>query len=272
MTFNDLLSQYQSQHGNDHDVIFFDIVFFLSKNVKSKGDFIEYRNTALDFKLKKYEKLMDLYWNKEKPLGHITGHTKFLGLDFQVSKGVLVPRDVTEQMVFDFIEEHKAGLDHKVLDLCCGCGCIGISIKKNLPRYEITCVDKYWNPIIDTHANAVKHKTEMLIDVKDAIDYLNSRSKIDILISNPPYINAQNFKNTKMYRWESKKALIAKENGMYFYSRYFQYLSTHNFNECWLEIGYDLVDALKNELAKYPNLKADFRIDKQYIVVYPNKI
>jgi len=270
MTFNDLLSQYQSQHGNDHDVIFFDIVTFISKEVKSKGDFIEKRNKQLDFKLSKYEKLMDLYWNKEKPLGHITGHTKFLGLDFKVSKKVLVPRDVTEQMVDDFISTHKDGLDHKLLDLCCGCGCIGISIKHYMPKWEVTCVDKYWNPIIDTHDNAVTHQTKMLIDVKDAIEYLNSLKEVDILISNPPYINKENFNNNKMFRWESKKALIAKENGMYFYNRYFLYLSTHKFNECWLEVGYDLYDALEKELAKYPNLKAEIKRDKQYIIVYPN--
>ncbi|MCQ2957123.1 MAG: methyltransferase [Mycoplasmoidaceae bacterium] len=83
------------------------------------------------------------YFAKEKPLAHITGQTTFCGLNFKVSKKVLAPRDLTQQMVKDFIAKHKKDIQGSVLDMCCGCGCIGISIKKYLPQMNVTCVDKY---------------------------------------------------------------------------------------------------------------------------------
>ncbi|MCQ2748407.1 MAG: hypothetical protein MJ223_04350 [Mycoplasmoidaceae bacterium] len=46
----------------------------------------------------------------------------------------------------------------------------------------------------------MKQKTAILVEQKDAIKYLNSLHTVDYLISNPPYINKDNFKNKKMYK------------------------------------------------------------------------
>lgn len=267
MTFNQLFSYFQKQHGQDHDVIFFSLLFTVSNQVKTKEQFVERRDNEIDFKIKKFNKLCNLYFIKQCPLTHIIGKTTFTGLEFQVSKKVLSPRDVTEQMTLDFIATHKNIKSGQLLDLCCGCGCIGISIKKHLPQFIVTCVDKYWGPIFDTHANAKKHKTAMTIDCKDAIDYLNTKSSIEYLISNPPYINPNNFSNKAMFKWENKKALIAPENGLYFYKRYFDWLSNHNFKEAWLEIGYDLERPLRDLSSRFPSIDINFIPNKQYVII-----
>lgn len=267
MTFNQLFLQFQKDYGANHDIIFFEIVFAISKTVKNKEVFVKYRDELIDFKIKKFYKMCNDYFKKEKPLAHVTGYTTFLGLRFKVSRKVLAPRDVTEQMVADFVAKYKDRDYLKVLDLCCGCGCIGISIKKLCPQFDVTCVDKYWKPIFDTNANGITHKTRLTIDVKDACDYLDHLGSVDILISNPPYINASNFKNNKMFKWESKKALIAPDNGLHFYKKYFAWLHKHKFLEAWLEYGYDLVEALKQELAKYPDLEYEFVKDRQYLII-----
>jgi len=195
--------------------------------------------------------------------------TTFCGLQLQVSKKVLAPRDVTEQMVTDFIASHKNATYLKVLDLCCGCGCIGISIKKHLPQTDVTCIDKYWQPLFDTNTNAIKNKTALTIDKYDAINYLNHRNSLDILISNPPYVNANNFNDKHMYKYESKKALIASDNGLYFYKQYFKWLDKHTFKEAWLEYGYDQRQTLKDILANYPSLEYVMSDNNQYIVIKP---
>ncbi len=267
MTFNQLFNQFIEKHGQAHDVIFFELLFAVSKHVKDKNKFVDRRNLELDFNPKKFWKLCDSYFVKQVPLAHLTGHTTFCGLDFIVTKKVLAPRDITEQMTQDFINSHKNTKEETLFDLCCGCGCIGISIKKRLPQFNVVCVDKYWKPFFNTHANGVKHKVRLTIDKKDAIEYLTSHPRVDYLISNPPYINEANFNNTAMYKWEDKKALVAPDNGLYFYKKYFAWLDKHNFKEAWLEIGYDLVDALKTEAKNYPNLIVDFVQGKQYIIV-----
>lgn len=271
MTFNELFSQFQQKYDNTHDVIFFEIVFKLSKLVKTKERFVENRSIKLDFTQRRFWKLCEQYFKLEKPLAHIVGHTTFCGLDFKVENKVLAPRDVTEQMTKDFIETHAKNTGD-VLDLCCGCGCIGISIKKYIPQMNVTCVDKYYGPFANTHANALKHKIAITLDQCDAITYLNRKSKLDYLISNPPYINANNFANAKkMTKWESKKALIAPDHGLYFYKEYFKWLSNHSFKEAWLEVGYDLFDQLETESKKYPDLDFNFVTKKQYLIIKKEK-
>lgn len=268
MTYNELFFEFRKRYDNQHDVIFFEILFSTSKLIKNKEDFASQHNNQIDFKIKDFDKKCKMYFKKEMPLAHVTSQTTFMGLKFQVSKKVLAPRDITEQMVKDFIYRHRDDSYAKVLDMCCGCGCIGITIKKNCPQMDVTCVDKYWGPLFDTNANAIAHKTQITIDVSDAKKYLAKLGSLDILISNPPYINKKNFKNNKMFRWENKKALIAKDNGLEFYKIYFEWLNKHTFKEAWLEIGYDLVDALKQELAKYPNLVGQFITDRNYLIVF----
>ncbi len=257
MTFSQLFSAFQDKYGKNHDFIFFELLFYCSQT-KTKEQFIVNHNNNIDFKEKVFWRLCNDYFVKEKPLAHITSQTTFCGLTFKVSKKVLAPRELTQQMVMDFVAIHEKDVQSNVLDLCCGCGCIGISIKKFIPQFNITCVDKYWQPILDTYKNAAKNKTPLTIDCKDAFKYLDQHSHFDYIISNPPYINEENFNNNKMFRWENKKALIAPENGLYFYKRFFEWLSTHNFIEAWFEIGYDLVEPIKQEILHYSNLVITF--------------
>ena len=57
------------------------------------------------------------------------------------------------------------------------------------------------------------------------------------------------------------------DNGMYFYKKFFEWLGKHTFNEAWFEIGYDLVEPIKQEIAKYPDLEIFFPKERQYIVI-----
>lgn len=270
MTFNQLFSEFQNKYGKDHDFIFFELLYSISRLVKNKDRYIQFHNSNLDFKVKKFDKLCNRYFVKQQPLAHITGNTTFCDLSFKVSKSVLAPRDVTQEMTRDFIAKHKNETAGSVYDLCCGCGCIGISIKKNIPALSLTCVDKYWGPITDTHANGVKHRAAMILEHADVFKYLTQLPRADYIISNPPYINPANFDNLIILKWESKKALIAKEEGLFFYKRYFEWLNTHEFKEAWFEIGFDLVVPLEELAKKFNNISIQFPKDKQYIIVTKN--
>lgn len=267
MTFNQLFNSFIAKHGNTHDVIFFEFIFYLSPSVKTKEQFVENRNKIIDFKEKHFWKLAKQYFIKQKPLAHILGKTKFCDLYFKVDTKVLAPRDITEQMTRDFIQQHKNDKASYLVDLCCGCGCIGISIKKYIPQFTVSCIDKYWKPIFNTRDNGIKHKTPLTVDCVDAIKYLNHKNSIDYLISNPPYINKENFANKWMFKYENKHALIAPDNGLYFYKQYFKWLDQHAFKEAWFEIGYDLIKPLQELANNYSNLQVNIFAEKQYIVI-----
>ncbi len=121
---------------------------------------------------------------------------------------------------------------------------------------------------MNAHTNAVKNKIPLTIDCKDAIKYLRYKGRIDYLVSNPPYINEDNFNKSKnIYRWESKKALVALEHGLFFYKHFINWLDKHTFKEAWFEIGYDLVQPLKELSKQYPELNFEFPENRQYLIV-----
>lgn len=200
MTFLTLLVEFTKKYGQQHLIIFFEIIFFLSKIVKTKIAFHNCRNTNIDFSVKKFKKLCCQYFLQKKPLAQIIKHIKFCHLDFLIKKKVLVPRENTEKMIRDFINNFKKFKNRNVVDLCCGCGVIGLTIKKYLPTFQVNCIDKYFRPIFNTKLNSKKMKLKVKTIKIDVFKYLANKKKLDLIVSNPPYINKKIFKNKKILK------------------------------------------------------------------------
>ena len=77
-----------------------------------------------------------------EPVAYITGTWEFYGLPMVVTKDVLIPRMDTEVLI-DTVKEFLTGrkMDARVLDLCCGSGCIACAIAKELPATKLVAVD-----------------------------------------------------------------------------------------------------------------------------------
>lgn len=266
MTFLHLFSIFTKKYKSQHAIIFFTLIFSLSTKVKNKIDFNTYRNEVIDFKLKKFNKYCYLYFVKNKPLAHITKHSCVCGIDFVIKKKVLAPRDNTELMIKNFLTFNKDLKNKNVYDLCCGSGIIGLCIKKYLSKLNVICVEKYSRPYKNAKINKKKLKLDVQIIKSDVFKYLKKINEVDLIISNPPYINKNNFKNWKNLHWEAKSALFAKDNGLYFYNFYFAWLNNHHFEQCWLEFGYDLKKKLIKKIKKFKNLKAIFQ--DNYMVIF----
>ena len=77
------------------------------------------------------------------PLQYILGRWNFFGREYFVGPGVLIPRSDTETLIDVCLESVKQKQNPKVLDLCAGTGCIGITIKGEVPSCDVTLVEKY---------------------------------------------------------------------------------------------------------------------------------
>src|SRR3990172_1127953 len=132
---------------------------------------------------------------KREPLQYITGEVEFRGFLFKVSRDVLIPRPETELLVDEVVNSvSKKGA--KVLDLCTGSGCIAVCIAKELNDSNVYAVDISDNALAVARENAVRHAAGERItflsgDLFGAIDSLNLRGKVDIIVSNPPYVSAE---------------------------------------------------------------------------------
>ena len=129
-----------------------------------------------------------------EPLAYISGVKGFYGLDFIVTKDVLIPRPETETLVekaLDFIK--KQNLENpKIIDLGTGSGCIGLTIAKKIPGANVTLLDVSSAALAVAKQNAENLK---LIDrisfiESDASDFLKGTDEtFDLILANPPYIS-----------------------------------------------------------------------------------
>ncbi len=155
-----------------------------------------------------------------EPLQYIFGLWEFYGLEFKVGEGVLIPRQDTETLVdviLDFTDKNKS---YKIVDLCSGSGCIAVSIDKNLSNCDVTAVEfsdkafEYLQKNIKINESLVKPLKADVLDQNVADDFCD----LDIVVSNPPYLNDFDMKNLqKEVTYEPEMALYAEDNGLHFY-------------------------------------------------------
>lgn len=119
------------------------------------------------------------------PLQHILGKWEFMGREFFVSPECLIPRPDTEILVEKAISLTKSG--DKVIDLCTGSGCIGISIASYVKDIDLTLLDISSGALDMARKNAAHngiYARFILGDIRKDIP----KEKFDIITANPPYI------------------------------------------------------------------------------------
>ncbi len=124
-----------------------------------------------------------------EPVAYLVGRREFFGLDFEVGRGVLIPRPDTETLVVQALELAKLMEAPRVLDLCTGSGCIAVSIAKNCPKARLTALEI--SPAVADFArrNIEKHALGERVELLegDLFQPVDGR-EFDIIVSNPPYV------------------------------------------------------------------------------------
>ena len=122
-----------------------------------------------------------------EPLQYILGDAPFCGRDFAVSPAVLIPRPETELLAEWALEELRDRPDAAVLDLCCGSGCLGITLRLEAPESRVTCADISHEALTVTRWNAEKLAAEIAVCRGDLWQAVGD-ARFDVIVSNPPYI------------------------------------------------------------------------------------
>lgn len=117
------------------------------------------------------------------PLQHLTGTQEFMGLEFQVSPDVLIPRQDTELLVEKLLPHVH---EKRVLDVCTGSGCIAISLAVLGRPEHVDAVDLSEKALIQAEKNAKKLGADISFYRSDMLDEITGR--YDVIVSNPPYI------------------------------------------------------------------------------------
>ena len=158
-----------------------------------------------------------------EPLAYILGEWDFYGLKLYINKNVLIPRDDTCAVTALAI---KKGLfldqSPRILDLCCGSGCIGLAIASRVKDARVTLADMSKDALAVAKKNIVNlHYTGRVSCVQaDAMAPAPGfLGKFDLIVSNPPYITYQEMQElpVSVKGYEPHMALFGGEDGLDFY-------------------------------------------------------
>lgn len=126
---------------------------------------------------------------ENKPIQYVIGNVNFYGLKFIVNKNVLIPRFETEELVEQVVEYTKdLNKDKiKILDLGCGSGAIGLTLKSILKDSEVTLTDISKEALEIAKLNANNLNLDVTFIESDWFSNVKLE-QYDIIVSNPPYI------------------------------------------------------------------------------------
>jgi len=191
-----------------------------------------------------------------QPIAYITGEWDFYDLNLVVTPDVLIPRPDTELLVEETIKEAKSrekGV--RILDLCCGSGCVGLAVAKHVPDCKMVLGDKSEAAIKIARQNLKRVETSAIVSCvqMDAMAPAPiSIGSFDIIVSNPPYIATEEIKmlDASVRDFEPHMALDGGEDGMDFYRsicskwRYVLKDGGRLIFECGINQAFNLCDLL----------------------------
>ena len=203
--------------------------------------------------------------SENRPIQYVIGHVNFYGLKFKVNENVLIPRFETEELVENiknYLEE-KNITSPKILDLGCGSGVIGLTLKHFFPDSLVTLVDISEEALEVAEANA---KTLGLDAKKIKSDWFSNVpvDKYDVIVSNPPYIMTDEEIEEIVKNNEPHLALYGGIDGLDCYRSILKDINTYLKDDYLIafEIGYLEGSALKELVnSTIPNSKVIIKKD-----------
>ena len=167
-----------------------------------------------------------------EPVAYITGDWEFYGLPMKVTKDVLIPRSDTELLV-DLVKQALTGykMDARVLDLCCGSGCITCAVGHELPATKLVAVDLSASALEICRANVNLNRLSTRVICLQADATASPPLGIgnfDVIVSNPPYIPSREIAtlDTSVKDYEPIWALDGGKDGLRFYKSIIKFWKT----------------------------------------------
>ena len=199
-----------------------------------------------------------------EPVQYIVGNVNFYGYELDVNKNVLIPRRETEELVEEVIKRANAFENPTIIDVGTGSGAIAISLSKELNKH-IYASDISDDALAVAKGNADKNEANVtFLEGNMLKPYIKEFVKVDIIVSNPPYIKEDEQIEDIVKNNEPHLALYAKNNGLEFYQSILKD-AKHILKDKFLiafEIGYEQGLDIKNLALKYlGNVKVEIKKD-----------
>lgn len=143
--------------------------------------------------LARIESLLRARIEDHTPLPYLLGKAWFAGLEFHSDPRAIIPRSpIAELILNDFQPWYNGPAPRRVLDLCCGGGCIGLAVAHYFPDVQVDLLD------IDAAALALARENATAMGLAERVRILQSdvftalgEERYDLILSNPPYVDSE---------------------------------------------------------------------------------
>lgn len=260
-TVKELIKQAESRlDDSNKDVNVAKVLFYHLANKEPHELYLMYDEEVDKDLEKQFLMGMEEYYNG-RPIQYIKGVETFFGRDFKVNENVLIPRYETEELVENIlyrIDDYFSGYKNITLcDVGTGSGAIAISLALEEPKLKVYATDISDLALTVAKENANNLKADVEFLVGDMLQPLIEKNlKLDIFVSNPPYIPQEQEIEAVVKDNEPHVALFGGNDGLYFYRKIFEGVN-ELLNERALlafEMGFDQRELMEEALQKYfPN-------------------
>ncbi|QWD01008.1 50S ribosomal protein L3 N(5)-glutamine methyltransferase [Polynucleobacter paneuropaeus] len=164
--------------------------------------------------------LAQLRIDSQKPLAYLLGEAWLMGVPFYSNEQSIVPRSWIAELIVNGDLEPWLPADGKALDLCTGNGSLAILLALACPDIQVSACDISLPALALASRNLDRHGLSEQIDLLngdlwEALSEPNEENRFDLIICNPPYVNADSMsKLPAEYLAEPSLALAGGEDGM----------------------------------------------------------
>ncbi|MGA1370583.1 MAG: 50S ribosomal protein L3 N(5)-glutamine methyltransferase [Pseudomonadales bacterium] len=201
-------------HGTDNA---WDEAVALVLGVSGQADDRESLNVALpEQAVLKIRALAHRRIEERIPLAYLLGRCQYLGLEFLIEPGIVIPRSPIGGLLIDEVEPWLTRAPNRILDVCTGSGCIGILAAHVWPEARVTLIDINPAAVVLARKNVALHGLEDRVEVieSDLLTRLPASARFDLIISNPPYVDAREMASLpREYQHEPALGLAGGDDG-----------------------------------------------------------
>lgn len=208
----------------------------------------------------KLEELACKRINENTPVAYLVGKAWFAGYEFFCDSRALIPRSPIAELIANRFQPMLRQAPKRILDLCCGGGCIGIAAAHEFPQSEVVLADISPGCLALAGENIGLHGLNERVQLCQSDLFADLSGTFDLILTNPPYVGATEVASLPAeFHHEPESGLLSKEDGLDIPLRILRdaagYLSAEGL--LIMEVGFS-AQALQSKLAGVPLLWLEF--------------
>ena len=220
-------------HGTDNawdEAVF---LVFYALDLPPDADRSVLNQQLTDIHCKAIHQLFEQRIRDRIPAAYLTGRAWFCGLPFAVDKRVIIPRSPIAELIMSGFHPWCSTEPQRLLDLCTGSGCIGIACAYAFENAEVVLSDICADALQVAQQNIQQHDLAARVSAVQSDLFENlADQKFDLIVSNPPYVDADDYASMPdEYFHEPELALASGNDGLDFTRRLLReahdYLTEH---------------------------------------------